>query len=273
MLADYHTHSYRCGHARGTMLEYVEQAIDRLDEIALTDHFFLYFQAREERSVRWAMAEDEFPSHYDDMTALRDGYARLINIRVGVEVDFVPGAENDLAGALAPYRFDVILGGVHFLDEWMLDDADQSNRYRCESVTEIYRQYYRTLLQAVDSGLFDVVAHFDLPKKFGYVPQEDVSREIEDVLDAMADRRVALEVSTAGLRKPIGEIYPSEPLLRSAQQRRIPIVLSSDAHDPSEVGYRFDFALQTLARCGVREIASFENRELRLVPLFDEVRV
>lgn len=261
-LTDYHTHSYRCGHAVGTMEEYIESAIAKgIDEIGLTDHLHLYFDPPEKRDPRWAMAEDQYLAHYEEMLELRERYRGRINVRVSVEADYVHGHEDELRAILGAYEFDYVLGGIHFMDGWLIDDAEQAHRYLEERVAEIYRRYFRNVQRAMRMGVFDVIAHFDLPKKFGHLPEEDISELVAETLDVAKETGTVLEISTAGLRKPVGEIYPSEVILRMMRERDIPIVLSSDSHDPAEVGFAFDASLALATRVGYTEIATFERGE------------
>jgi histidinol-phosphatase (PHP family) len=266
MLTDYHTHSWRCGHATGTMREYVEAAIRAgIGEIGLTDHLYLYFLPLSERNPEWAMPEEQYDEHYREMLALRDEYRDRINVRVAIEADYAEGHEDELLAILARYEFDYVLGSVHYMDGWMIDAPENAGRYREEVVADIFRRYFRRLQQAMRLGAFDLIAHFDLPKKFGLLPEEDLTAVVGETLDVAADTGVALEISTAGLRKPVGEIYPSPVIVREMAKRQIPVSLSSDAHAPAEVGHGYDRSIALLRECGYREIATFQRRRRTMV--------
>lgn len=260
-LVDYHTHSYRCGHATGTMDQYIESAISKgLDEIGLTDHLHLYFDPPEKRDPRWAMAEEHYPVHYEEMLELRERYKGKIAVRVSVEADYLHGHEDALRAILDSYEFDYVLGGIHFMDGWLIDDPDQAHRYLEERVAEIYRRYFVNVQRAMRLGVFDVIAHFDLPKKFGHLPEEDISELVAETLDVAKETDSVLEVSTAGLRKPTGEIYPSQVILGMMRERDIPIVLSSDSHDPEDVAYGYDTSLALVREAGYDTLATYEAR-------------
>jgi histidinol-phosphatase (PHP family) len=261
MLTDYHTHSYRCGHATGTMREYVEIAISRgIGDIGLTDHLYLYWLPDNERDSRWAMQESEYDAHYREMLEIREEYRGRINVRVAVEADYIAGHEATLREVLSRYEFDFVLGSVHFMDGWLIDDIDQSHRYREERVAEIYRRYFRNLQGAIATGAFDVLAHFDLPKKFGFLPEDDLTGIVGETLDHVRDAGLCVEISSAGLRKPVGEIYPSATIVREMKRREIPIVLSSDAHAPDEIGMDFDRSLAHARTAGYETVWIFESR-------------
>lgn len=268
MLTDYHTHTYRCGHAVGTMDEYIEAAITRgIGEIGLTDHLYLYFADAADRNPEWAMPEESFDQHYREMLAAREKYRGRIAGRVSVEADFVAGHEETLRAILSRYEFDYVLGSVHFMDGWMIDAPEHAHRYREERIAEVYRRYFGNLEKAMRLGLFDVIAHFDLPKKFGYVPEESIEEAVASALDVAKECDVALEISTAGLRKPIREIYPSPYIVREMRKREIPIVLSSDCHAPAEVGMDYDRSIALARECGYDSVATFERGVRRMMPL------
>jgi len=268
LLTDYHTHTFRCGHATGTLRDYVESAISKgIDEIGLTDHLFLYFEHPEKRDTRWAMPEEWYGTHYAEMLEVRNEYRDRINVRVSVEADYVRGSEQALRKTLSSYAFDFVLGSVHFMDDWLIDDPDQAHRYSLEDVSSIYRRYYERLREAVELGEFDLLAHFDLPKKFGFLPEGDLTSLVGETLDAVRDHDIAIEVSTAGLRKPVGEIYPSLAILREMRIREIPIALSSDAHDPHDVGAGYDQSVPFVRAAGYESVVVFDQRERREVRL------
>jgi len=274
MLTDYHTHSFRCGHAVGSMREYVEAAIaGGIDEIGLTDHIWLYFEdERSRRNPTFAMPEDEYAAHMEEMLLLRDEFAGRINVRISVEADYIAGREEDLLAILDRYPYDFVLGSVHFLDGWPLDAPEEEYRYRSEPVSEIYLRYYEQLQRAVRLGCFDLLAHLDLPKKFGYRPEIDITETVEQTLRLIAASGVAVEVSSAGLRKPVAEIYPSPAILRRMNELHIPIALSSDAHAPGDVGAGYETSLRLAREAGYRELVTFEGRVRKNAALGSESR-
>jgi histidinol-phosphatase (PHP family) len=250
------------------MREYVEAAIRAgVTDVGLTDHLWLYFMPHGERDARWAMAEEQFDAHYAEMLEVREEYRGRIDVRVSVEADYVAGHEDELLAILGRYDFDYVLGSVHFMDGWLIDDPEQAHRYREERVAEIYRRYFANIGRAIRLGAFDVLAHLDLPKKFGFLPEEDLTAVIAGTLDLAKEMDVAIEVSTAGLRKPVAEIYPAPAILREMRKRDIPIVLSSDAHAPEEVGAGYTKSVALVREHGYNELVVFEKRERRSVPL------
>ncbi len=266
-LVDYHIHTSRCGHAVGTMEEYVEQALaGGLSEIGFSDHLHLYFLPPDRRDPSLAMPEQELPRYVESVLRLRDRFPQ-IPIRLGVEADYYPGYAETLQRILEPHPWDYVYGSVHFIGDWGFDDPQYVDRYTRWDVDELYGRYFDLVKEATATGLFDVVGHLDVIKKFGHRPKGDVGPLYSQVAAALKDADVAIEVSTAGLRKPVGEIYPGPTLLADCGRLGVPATLGSDAHQPADVGIHFDQALEALRAAGYREIVRFQQRKRIAIPL------
>jgi histidinol-phosphatase (PHP family) len=164
--------------------------------------------------------------------------------------------------------FDYFIGAVHYITpDWDVDNPLKLARWKDQPVEEVWTKYFKAMTQAAESGLFDFLAHPDLVKKFGHRPKGDLRPYYKDTLDAIEAAGIAMEVSTAGLRKEVAEIYPSKTFIEEAFRRKIPILISSDAHAPAEVGYEFDRAVALVQEVGYRELSSFRGRKRVSVPL------
>jgi histidinol-phosphatase (PHP family) len=177
-----------------------------------------------------------------------------------------------MASLLEQHEWDYVVGSVHFIGDYAVDwDAEDVDIWRRESTPErVWKRYFDAVRASALSGLFDIIAHPDLVKIWGSgrpVPDTDPRRYYEPVVEAMLDAGVAMEVSTAGLRKPVAEIYPARAMLEMAVDAGLPIALSSDAHRPTELGFGYERAIELLTDCGVREISVFERRVRRPEPL------
>jgi histidinol-phosphatase (PHP family) len=277
MLTDYHLH-LRPDELGATTAEYFTQdnakryrdaAEERnVSELGVSEHVYRFTQALEVwRHPLWR----EFAR--DDI----DEYCRFVredtDLRLGVEADFVPGAEDRIANLLEARDFDYVVGSVHFLADHALDMDDYSiwnPTHPGRSAEDIWREYFRTLGEAARSGLFDILAHPDLVKVWGRrypLPEGDLRRYYELAIDGIAESGIAIEVSTAGLRKHAQEVYPAPALLQMCVEAGAPIALSSDAHRPEDVGADYDRALELLESVGVSELCVFERRERRLEPI------
>ena len=138
------------------------------------------------------------------------------------------------------------------------------------SVEQIWRRYFETIGESARSGLFDVLAHPDLVKVWGRerpLPEGDLRRYYEPAIEGIAESGIAVEVSTAGLRKRVKELYPAPAFLEMCVQAGAPIALSSDAHHPRDVGADYDSALELLRGMGIGELCVFEHRRRSLEPI------
>jgi histidinol-phosphatase (PHP family) len=259
-LVDYHIHTARCGHARGEMAEYVERAIQAgLPEMGFSDHIFLYWLPSDQRDLELAMTEEQFDAYVEDVPRLRRAYPE-ITIRLAVEADFIVDREAALKEILDRYPWDYVLGSVHFIGDWGLDDGRYVDRYDEWDVDDLYERYFDLVLRAAESGLFDTMAHLDLVKKFGHRARKDLADLYGRVARRLASAGVAIEVNTAGLHKPVGELYPHLDLLTACRKAGVPATLGSDAHAPEEVARDFPLALSHLRAAGYERIVAYEGR-------------
>ncbi len=259
---DHHVHTPLCGHAEGAPRAYVGAA-DGLAGIGFSDHLPYLEPAKADPAL--AMSWDELPVYLDGIQRLKGKSATPVLL--GIEADYFPGQETRLEAVLAALPLDYVCGAIHWVGDWPFDDSRHLRRYEGADVTALYRDYYRLVAEMARAGLFDLWAHPDLPKKFGYLPEETVRDAEDEALAAVAAARMVLEVNTSGLRKPVGEIYPSLELLRRARALRIPITFGSDAHAPYEVGHEFERAVAQAKEAGYRTYVTFLRRERITVPL------
>jgi histidinol-phosphatase (PHP family) len=173
-----------------------------------------------------------------------------------------------MATLLASVEWDYVVGSVHFVGEHAVDhDGYEVWDHRSQRPDELWRRYFVTLGEAARTGLFDILAHPDLVKLWGArrpVPEGDLRRFYELAMDGIAESGIAVEVSTAGLRKPVGELYPAPAFLEMCVEAGCPVALSSDAHVPGDIGRDYAAALDLLESVGVTELAVFERRARRM---------
>lgn len=197
------------------------------------------------------------------------------DLRLGIEMDFIPGTEDRTANLLDARNLDYAVGSVHFLGERALDMDDYSVWDRSTSPEQIWSRYFATLAEAALSGLFDILAHPDLVKVWGGerpLPEGDLRRYYEPAVEAIAESGIAVEVSTAGLRKRAQEVYPAPAFLEMCVEAGASFALSSDAHRPEDVGSGYDRALELLDAAGVHELCVFERRSRHTEPIGAAVR-
>ncbi len=269
MLVDYHSHTRLCKHAEGDSADYVAAAIARgLDEFGLCDHSPMPGGFDPESRMEPEQFEPEF---LPMVRAAQDRFGDQIALKFGIEADFEPGTETWLADFLARHPFDYVIGSVHFLGSWGFDHPGFVHRFDERPLVDIYADYYDAIARSARSGLFDIIGHADLVKKFGHrLPddQRDLHRDlVNEAMRAVKSADMTVEINTAGLRKPVGEIYPSELVLTLCRDLGIPLTLGSDAHRPSEVATDFDRAVALVERFGGGQIATFTARERTMAPV------
>ncbi len=262
MLIDYHTHHERCGHATGTLREYVENAIIlKLDEIGLSDHMPIIHMAKDKCLPGLAMKLKELEQYVQEVLDLKSEYKNDIVIRLGLEADYIEGFEDKIDELLKPYPFDYLIGSVHFLGEWDISDSRQIVNWQKKRVEEIYKDYYKAVQGATKSGLYDIIGHFDVVKKHGYVPEGDLTSLVFETLLAVKESDTAIEINVSGLMRIHKELYPSFNIIKKAIEFGIPFTLGSDAHLPEHVHLNIDVGREFLKNNGVKEIATFVQRE------------
>ena len=275
MLTDYHVHLRP--DEPGTTAErhftaanaerYRTVAAERgIAELGVAEHIHRFTDALSIWQHPWWRA-----NAHDDVDAYCAFVREETDLRLGIEADFVAGREDRIAAFLEAREWDFVVGSVHFLREDAVDMAGDWDVWgRGEPAERVWRRYFETVAEAARSGLYDVMAHPDLVKVWGGerpAPEGDPRRWYEPAVEGCLDGDVAVEVSTAGLRKPIGEIYPSRAFLEMVADAGLPVALSSDAHVPDDLGYRYEEAVALLEEVGIRELCVFEGRERRLEPI------
>lgn len=200
---------------------------------------------------------------------LREAAAAGLPVRLGIEVDYFPGKEDAIRAVLAQAPFDYAIGSVHWIGPWGFDLLDVEGLWDGRDVDGAYRAYFALLGQAARSGLFQIMAHPDLIKVMGHRPSPalDLAALYDEAARAFADGGATVEVSTAGLRKPVGELYPDPAFLGACHRHGVPLSLASDAHRPEDVGLDFDRAVALARGCGYREVLTFAAGQARAVPL------
>jgi histidinol-phosphatase (PHP family) len=281
MLTDYHLH-LRPDDLEATAEQYFtsenaeryrQGANERgIAELGVSEHIYRFAQALE-------VWQHPFWRQYahDDLNAYCCFVREQTDLRLGIEADFILGVEDRTANLLEAHDFDYVVGAVHFIRDHAVDMEDysvwDSNSTHPRGAEEIWTRYFETIGEAARSGLFDILAHPDLVKIWGPtdperpLPRGDLRRYYELAMDGIAESGVAIEVSTAGLRKRAKELYPAPAFLQMCLEAGNPVALSSDAHRPEDIGDDYEAALELLESMGVGELCVFERRARRLEPI------
>ena len=273
MLTDYHLHLRpdEVGKASDHFTEdnvasYLAAAERRgISELGVSEHVYRFTQALD----YWRNPFWETQAH-DDLDAYCD-FVSATPLKLGIEADYVRGADDKLSSLLEARDFDFVVGSVHFLGEaGAVDDSRYDVWETISDPDELWRTYFEWIAEVARSGLFDILAHPDLVKLWGDarpLPERDPRAYYEPAVEAVAESGIAVEVSTAGLRKHVGEIYPAPAFAEMCVEAGAEFALSSDAHAPDQVGFAYERALEFLAGLGVDRICAFEGRKRSSEPL------
>ena len=267
-LPDYHTHTELCGHATGRPIEYIQAAQTLgLLHIGIADHLPLLPDA----DPHLTMDIPTLPDYVAEVQALKAEFPDYVLL--GIEADYRPETVGEVADLLEAYPFDYVIGSVHFLDDWAFDDPRYLAEYAHRDIDEVWVQYFELVGDAAESGLFNILGHMDLVKKFGYRPTRTLGKELTRLVDRIARAGTLVEINTAGLHKPVGEAYPDPEILHRLREAGVPITFGSDAHAPDQVGRDFRHAVDLARSAGYTEFASLDaprangQAQVRMRPL------
>lgn len=265
-MLDYHTHHHRCGHARGNMEDYIQQAIaSGLQEVGLSDHAPIYHLGAHPHPLpRSAMSRTELPHYLAEASRLKQAYAGVISVKVGVESDYVLDYDDHYRHLWSQYPLDYVIGSVHWLGTWSIFQADLPPG---KTTMDVYLEYLHTTQRAALSGAYDIIGHLDCIKTRGHLPDRSIIPPLEETIRTLAETGVTIELNTSGWRKDCAECFPRSDVLERCHHWGVPVTLGSDAHDPHLVGAGFDDALRLLREIGYTHIASFTNRTRTLLPI------
>ena len=261
LFSDYHTHpqGHRVQRYTPALLQPWADSARKfgLSDIAFTDH------------DRYHTGVD-----FDEINHLRERNPHL-TIRAGIELDNDPIHSADGRKWIEKHwdKLDFVLGSVHFLDrtDQMFDSVPNgAAQFEGRDVDAIYADYFRRVREMAATGLIDCLAHLDLIKIHGHRPGVEIGAVVDETLDFIRARNLAIELSTAGWRKPVSELYPSDRIIELAIEKGIPFTIASDAHSHAQLGDNFPRLAQKMATFGVRQICVFEKHQRIMRPVCSE---
>jgi histidinol-phosphatase (PHP family) len=249
MLLDYHVHVVAHGEysfSQERVNEFLDRAVERgIQEIGLSDH-------------------DQYADQIDIelFKKIQTAHRNNIDIRLGLEVDYIPGREEQIQEIIHRKEYDYIIGSVHFIDGWGFDHPDFRDGFDHRDIDEIYSRYAELLTKMVQSGFFDIVGHLDLIKIWGHRPRRKSSLHyLEPVLRVIKKHGLAVEINSAGLRKTVEELYPAPKLVEMMFNYNIPLTFGSDAHNPEQMGEGLAEAYRSARRAGYRYLVRIIQHE------------
>lgn len=257
-MVDYHMHSVLSdGH--NSFEEMVRAAVEKgFEEIGFSDHVCL-------KPVDWAIRMEDIPVMTSQILDLKSKYDNQINIRYGIEVDYFPEIEDKIQQLIDQVPVDYVIGSVHFIGNWNFD-TDQS-LYGKWSNDELYERYFELIQQAARSGLFDIIGHLDIIKKFRVYPESNQDLIFAETVRTIKENNLVIELNTGGMDRPCAEFSPSSKILDLCYKHHVPVTLGSDAHHSYQIGRYFESALSLLQQIGYNEIIGFHDRIRRVIRL------
>ena len=256
MRVDLHNHTPLCNHATGTPREYILKAISEgVDIYGFSDHAPMDFDQE------YRMSFEDMESYEKEILNLKDEFKEKIDIRLGYEVDFLPGHMDSI---VLNANVDYLIGSVHFLDKWGFDNPEFIGEYKNRDIDKIYQDYFDAIEAMAKSNYFNIVGHLDLIKVFNFKPKKDIRSIAKNAIKAIKNANMAVELNSAGLRKPVKEAYPSRELLEMCYENSIDITFGSDAHKIADVGFGYSDVLGLAKDIGYSNCVSFISKERQL---------
>ncbi|MEC2070767.1 histidinol-phosphatase [Alkalihalophilus marmarensis] len=269
MKTDYHNHL-----EKGELtLDYLKQFTDQakakdIEHFGISEHAYHFYQTKDILSNPWVDARRYYDME-DYVSLFHQAWDANIDVKMSIEMDYTPGKHQEMKHFIEQYDFDYVIGSIHWVGDFGIDLAEFRAEWDKRDLYDTYRGYYDQVITLAESNLFDIVGHLDLVKIFKYVPEDEsfLLEQYDRATTALANSKTCVEISTAGLRKPVGELYPDPRLLKMCYDKKIPIVLSSDAHEPEHVGADFDQAIDFAKSVGYTSLMTFEKGKRKEVPL------
>ena len=257
MIVDLHNHTTLCNHAKGTMDEYINKAIETgIKYFGFSDHAPMNFDPK------YRMDFEQMNEYEKAVLNAKETYKNKINILLGYEVDYL---KNHMDDRVLNAKVDYLIGSVHFIDEWGFDNPEFIGHYENQDIDIIWQKYFNAIEDMANSKLFDIVGHLDLIKVFKFMPNKNIIEIAKNALIAIKKADMSLELNVAGFRKPVKEAYPSLELLQEAFKLEIPITFASDAHSPEQVGLFNDEIIKMAKSAGYSKCTYYINRERKFI--------
>jgi histidinol-phosphatase (PHP family) len=257
MRIDLHNHTVLCKHATGTIDQYIKRAIELgIDIYGFSEHAPMNFDQG------YRLGFDEIDSYRSSILSAKERYKDDIDILLAYEVDYLEGYMDE---RILNADVDYLIGSVHFINKWGFDNPEFIGEYKKQNIDDVWRDYFDAIEAMAKTGYFDIVGHLDLIKVFGFMPKKDIKTIAKKALIAIKKSNMTIEINTAGLRKPVNEIYPSKQLLEEAYSLGISITFSSDAHRVDDVGFGYLEAATLAKAVGYTKAMTFKQRDRKLI--------
>lgn len=256
---DYHIHTL-FSDGKGDPEDYLAPALkEGLSEIGFADHLTLTDQQQD-----WSIDPSRLNEYCDSVLKLKDR-SKNIKIRLGLEVDFLPGKEELILKSIRDLPLDYLIGSVHYLDNISVDTGPEY--YENRDIYRLFDKYFEAVEKAAATGLFNIIAHPDLVRIYGHLPAEDPEPLYRRLAASLKRSDVAIEINTNGMNKPLSSFYPDSRYLRIFSEEGVPVCVNSDAHNPKRIAQYFDEAYALIISSGFKGMAVFNQKNREIVPI------
>ncbi|MFG3015662.1 histidinol-phosphatase [Streptomyces cinerochromogenes] len=268
-MIDLHTHHQRCGHATGSLRDYVVEALEKgVKVLGLSDHTPMFASKEDHALPPVAMPKSEFPSYVAEALALKAEFENSIEILVSTEADYFHGRMDAYTEALGGYPLDYVIGSLHMFEGRDIFDVTRWEAVEENDLAAVKARYFRAVAACAQSRLFHVIGHVDALK--GNYPNLDAvpaPAATDEMLLAIRNSGAVMEVNTSGGTKQCGGWYPNFDLLERAHHFQVPITFASDAHVPERICDQYPEVVRVLSDIGFKAWTVFRNQEAREYPL------
>lgn len=254
-LVNTHCHTGYCGHAEGSVDEYVAAAREAgLSLLAFTDHYPVSSAYDWDNFI--SVPREKLDEYVADIHRVRMENPDM-EIICGCEMDWLGDYEDREFSEEDFKPFELMLGSVHFVDAWGLDDPAKKERWDEPGMPDkTWERYFHVWCEAATTKdfPFQIMSHPDLVKKFGYYPTFNPSELYDMAVDAIRTSGRMIELNTSGRYYACQEMFPTPELLKRFCRAGVPCSIGTDAHTPANVARSLDEGLQLLYDAGYRQI-------------------
>lgn len=272
---DYHVHESHSRDAPKATLDAIiaKAEVKGIEEICFTSHLVL-----EGPDIGVGLQIDELSGYISQIEKAQSETG--VTLRTGFEVDYFPSRERDIERLLNEYSVDFVLGSTHFINGVDIGSRIDSRKFFVNRpLKEAVEEYYATWTQAIESGLFDVMAHPDYWRKFlSHITPEpiewcDYNEILFSAIQSLADNSVGFEVNTSALRSGLSSFYPVKEFLNYAKTLNVEkVTVGSDSHNPDTIGYKLPNAVNLIKKLGFKTVSTFKNRKNMKIPINEAIK-
>lgn len=269
MYTDYHNHLEKGSLTLDYLKQFVEEARRKnIDHFGISEHAYHFHETEDILQNPW-VNQRRWYNMNDYVKLFEEANNQGMDVKMSIEMDYTPGKHAEMKKFISSYEFDYVIGSIHWVDDFGIDLAEYRHLWDERDVMDTYRKYFDQVVTLAESNLFDIVGHLDLVKIFKYKPNDKnfLLEQYDRATNALSNSKTCVEISTAGLRKPVGELYPDYDLLKMCYEKDIPIVLSSDAHVPEDVGADYHKAITLAKSVGYSKLMTFDKGERKSISI------